>query len=365
MIAYDTFFSEQAQTEISNIPYEITNILIHLTDPSQNKEFHDKYFSGIDFDLSKAIIIFSYNDSSKIDKILLDRITEIQVDPLSLPEKLVICEEFLLPEIFDNVGISRNEVILSQSLLHDIIDLYTNEAGVRKIKEILYTIIRHINYEYFNEDLSLPFIINKEYVTNILKENHKNNFVNIPESPCIGKINGLYASTSGVGGITLIEVYFTPNKNFLELELTGNQGTVMKESMQCAKTLIWNILSPQEQESINRNGLHIHCPAAAIAKDGPSAGCAIAIAIYSRILNKLIKHDIAITGEIDLNGYVHAVGGIDAKIFGAIRAGVKTILIPTGNENELNNFLDKNKDLDVNIILINSINDAIKHFIIN
>lgn len=343
---------------------EIIGILIHLTDPSQNKEFHDKYFSGIDFDLSQAIIVFSYNDSSKIDKVLLDRITEINIDPLSINDKITISKNFLIPQILNEVGLSSSEIQLNDTLINYIIDTYTNEAGVRKLKEIFYMLLRDINYQYLINNLSLPFQINNHFINSLLLDHKKNIFTLIPNSPCVGKINGLYASTSGIGGLTIIETYFTPSDTFLSLELTGSQGDVMKESMRCAKTLAWNLLSENEKNSVSSKGLHIHCPAASTAKDGPSAGCAITIAIYSRLLDKQINNKVALTGEIDLNGNITAIGGIDAKLFGALRAGVQQVLIPYENKHDLENFLTKNEDFPLTIHCIKNIHEALSFTIL-
>ena len=166
-----------------------------------------------------------------------------------------------------------------------------------------------------------------------------------------GVINGLWANGVGQGGIIPIEVSFNPCNGFLELSLTGMQGDVMKESMNVAKTVAWSMLTEKQMTNLNKvfsktknQGIHIHCPEGSVPKDGPSAGAAITVAIYSRLVNKPIRHDIAMTGEIDLKGSVTAIGGLDLKILGGIRAGIVKFLYPTENEKEFNDFMEKYKE---------------------
>jgi ATP-dependent Lon protease len=175
-------------------------------------------------------------------------------------------------------------------------------------------------------------------------------YVKIQEKPIhshpeVGVINGLWANSLGRGGIIPIQTLFYPSSTFLDLRLTGLQGDVMKESMNVAKTLAWN-LTPnavkkewlQQFEETKCQGLHIHCPEGGISKDGPSAGAAITSAIYSLFNKKQIKNDIAITGEINLQGEVTAIGGLDIKIAGGIKAGVKTFLYPKKNAREFHKW---------------------------
>jgi ATP-dependent Lon protease len=164
----------------------------------------------------------------------------------------------------------------------------------------------------------------------------------------IGLINGLWANSMGKGGIIPIETMFFPSSTFLELRLTGLQGDVMKESMNVAKTLAWNLTDLEKKKELiqffeesRSQGLHIHCPEGAISKDGPSAGVAITLVIYSLLNNKKIKNDIAITGEINLQGDITAIGGLEYKIIGGINAGIKTFLYPKLNHNHFQDFLEK------------------------
>ena len=342
---------------------EIIGILTHLIDSTQNEHFQDKYFNGIDLDVSKILFIFSYNDVSVIDKILLDRIHRIKFDYLTIDDKINIVQKYLLSEIYENMGMD-NIINLSNENIIFIIDNYTNEAGVRKLKEIIFEIVSEINLELLKETVihTLPIqITNDEIEHKYLKDRHKIHKKTIDDIPQIGVINGLWANSLGLGGIIPIQCSYFPATNILDLKLTGMQGDVMKESMNVAKTLAWNLTDKKTQNLFIKNnksknaGLHIHCPEGAVPKDGPSAGTAITIAIYSLINKKKIKNDIAITGEINLQGYVTEIGGLELKILGGIKAGVKTFIFPKTNHKDYIIFLEKYKDIDLNDIIFKEV----------
>ena len=330
---------------------EIIGILTHLIDSTQNDTFQDKYFAGINIDLSKALFIFSYNDPEQIDKILLDRIHRIRFDNLSIDEKLVIVNNYILPEINKNMGFC-DVVSITDKLIEYIILNYTIEPGVRKLKELLFDLYGEINIEILKikniEEFEMPIVLTEELLeTKYLKKYHKIEEKKIHENPEVGIINGLWANVLGRGGIIPIQTMFFPSSTFLELRLTGLQGDVMKESMNVAKSLAWNITPLERKKELLKyfeetkcQGLHIHCPEGAVSKDGPSAGTAITIAIYSLLNEKRIKNDVAITGEINLQGEVTAIGGLDLKIQGGIRAGVKTFLYPKANHKDFKEFLE-------------------------
>jgi ATP-dependent Lon protease len=352
---------------------EIIGILTHLIDTTQNDVFQDKYFSGINIDLSKALFIFSYNDPEQIDKVLLDRIHRIKFDNLSLDEKIVIVEKYILPDINKKMGFS-DIVFLSKEIIEFIIESYTLEPGVRKLKEVLFDLFGEINIHILkNSDTSmiLPIMITKEdleqkYLTKYQKIEDKK----INKENKVGIVNGLWANSLGKGGIIQIEAVFFPSSTFLELRLTGLQGDVMKESMNVAKTLAWSLTDDNQKkeliqmfESTKCQGLHIHCPEGAISKDGPSAGTAITVAIYSLLNNKKIKKDIAMTGEINLQGDVTAIGGLETKIIGGIKSGIKTFLYPESNINDFNKFKEKlifnNVCKDIHFIPVTQINNVL------
>lgn len=332
---------------------EIVGILTHLLDPAQNDCFQDKYFTGIDLDLSKALFILSYNDVDAIDKILLDRVHRIKFSSLSLEDKLIICNTHILPEVYKKMGL-EDMIHFTDEVLKFVIDEYTAESGVRKLKEILFEIVGEINLDVLKssqKEYELPIQISIDDIkTKYFKDKHEIKHKKIHTESKVGVINGLWANALGRGGVIPIQVGWRPSEKFLMLHLTGMQGDVMKESMNVALTLAWNLTSSERKDEIwdeqkySLNGVHIHCPEGATPKDGPSAGTAITTAIYSMLNKKKIKYNIAITGEICLNGNVTEIGGLDLKILGAIKAGVKEILFPTENLKDYNAFIEKYKN---------------------
>jgi ATP-dependent Lon protease len=332
---------------------EIIGILTHLLDPAQNDCFQDKYFSGIDLDLSKALFILSYNDVELIDKILLDRIHRVKFKSLTLEEKLVISNTYILPEVYDKMGLN-DMIYFSNDVLKFLIDEYTSESGVRKLKEILFEIVGEINLEIlknFDTQYEIPININIEDIkTKYFKDKQEIKHKKIHNENKIGIINGLWANAQGKGGVIPIETKWRPSEKFLHLHLTGMQGDVMKESMNVALTLAWNLTSIEKRDKIWNeqkhmlNGIHIHCPEGATQKDGPSAGTAITTTIYSLLNDKKIKNNIAITGEITLDGKVTEIGGLDLKFLGGIKAGVTEFLFPKENIKDYDSFIDSHKN---------------------
>ncbi len=352
---------------------EIIGILTHLIDPTQNDTYQDKYFSGIDIDMSKALFIFSYNDVSSIDKILLDRIHRVKFDNLTLFDKLEITNKYILPELYEKVGLN-DTLIFKDDVLKFIIENYTYESGVRKLKEILFEIISEINLEILNSEskYTFPYEITKNDIKfNYLKD--KNEIIHkiIHKDSTIGIMNGLWANNMGMGGIIPIECFFWPSNNFMDLKLTGLQGDVMKESMSVAKTLAWKLTEKKSQTKLCKQfdktklqGIHIHCPEGAVPKDGPSAGTAITVAIYSLLNKKKIKNNIAITGEINLQGKVSAIGGLELKILGGLKAGIKTFIYPEDNQKDYLKFIEKyeNKNIisdDITFINVSDIKSVL------
>jgi ATP-dependent Lon protease len=244
----------------------------------------------------------------------------------------------------------------NNDVLKFIIDEYTCESGVRKLKEILFEVVGEINLDILknnDKEYELPIqILIDDIKKKYFKDKHEIKHKKIHSESRVGVINGLWANALGKGGVIPIQVGWRPSDKFLSLHLTGMQGDVMKESMNVALTLAWDLTSSARKIYLrkehscdnNFNGVHIHCPEGATPKDGPSAGTAITTAIFSLLNNRKIKYNIAITGEICLNGNVTEIGGLDLKILGAIKAGVKEILHPVENIKDFNNFMEKYKD---------------------
>jgi ATP-dependent Lon protease len=357
---------------------EIIGILTHLIDGTQNDEFQDRFFSGVPFDLSKALFIFSYNDPDQIDRVLLDRIHRVRFDNLSWSDKIVIVDKFIIPDLNEKMGF-ENTVYLSEEVVKHIIETYTMEPGVRKLKEILFDLFGEINIQLLNvsknseANIELPVKITIEDLgTKYLKKNRKVNDVKIHKEPSVGTINGMWANALGKGGIIPIQSHFFPTAAFLDLKLTGMQGDVMKESMNVAKTLAWSLTPEHRQKELmkkfedNKNfGLHIHCPEGATPKDGPSAGGAITISLFSLLNDRPIQNTISMTGETNLQGRITAIGGLDSKILGSMRAGVKKILYPLENKTDFDDFMEKYADVvdltEMSFHAVDNIKEAMKY----
>jgi len=359
---------------------EISNILVHLTDPVQNSHFRDKYFHGIDIDLSKATIIFSFNDPYNVNPILMDRITTVETKYLLLPQKIYIAQNHLLPEMIKEMGMNPGDIKINNETITFMIDNWTHEGGVRKLKSLLYSVVREINIANLTRvniggiDVNFPFHVTIDNIKIILKNKREITPEKIHQNDTCGVINGLYATSDGShGGIIPIQILWFPSTVPLDVKATGNLQQVIKESTQVAASLAFNRLDLALQEKYllawkdRPKGIHIHCPEGATPKDGPSAGTALTVAIYSMLTERKIKHDIAITGEMNLQGQVTAIGGLDNKLEGAKKAGVKFVLYPKENEKDIIQIRERNPNLiddSLRVQAIETIDEALHYSLI-
>jgi ATP-dependent Lon protease len=366
------FFDELDKVSRTERGQEIIGILTHLTDTTQNSEFNDRYFDGVPIDLSKILFVFSYNDHSLIDPILRDRITNIKTTPMNLDDKLQVTQRFLIPEILEKLGYSKGDLTLTDEQVTYLVNTYTYEAGVRKLKEKLFMIFREYNLKrIFGDAGAESNAIPSEFIEELFRGKPKMIAKSIHEKPRVGMMTGLYATTMGIGGIIPIECFRSVADQKLALVLTGQQGNVMQESMKCARTVAWGLLTHEKQQAIRKDwqehgtwGLHLHCPEAAMPKDGPSAGGAITIAILSQLAGIKIHNWVGMTGEVNLNGGITAIGGLQSKLIGAKRAGVKLVLIPQENFQDLESLRAKDKspeDENFKVIAVSRIEEAVRH----
>jgi ATP-dependent Lon protease len=337
---------------------EIVGILTHLLDPAQNDCFQDKYFSGIDLDLSKALFILSYNDVDAIDKILLDRVHRIKFNSLTVEEKLVICRTHILPEVFAKMGL-EGMIELSDEVLKFMIEEYTLESGVRKLKEVIFEVVGEINLDILKNvgvETSVPIKVTIEEIKQkYFKDKREILIRKVPDTSLVGFANGMYATSLGNGGTLPIHAKFFPSEQFLELKLTGLQQEVMRESMHISLTVAWNLTSEERKKEIrklydgknNKYGINIHPGDGSVQKDGPSAGGIITIVLYSLLNDIPIKSRMAMTGEIQMSGDITAIGGLNHKILGSIKAGVREFLYPKENKREFDEFYEKYKKDEV------------------
>lgn len=335
---------------------EIIGILTHLLDPSQNECFQDKYFSGIDIDVSKVLFILSYNDVDAIDKILLDRIHRVKFGSLTLDDKLVIAKSYIMPEILKKMGMD-DVIQIDENVMKFIIDEYTCEPGVRKLKELLFEIVGEINLCSLKDEMAetdIPIIVTIEDIKlKYFKTKREMKTKKISSESKIGIINGLWANSQGKGGTLPIQSKMFPCDKFLELKLTGSQGDVMKESMNVALTMAWNLTDESTKLRVNKiceqtreYGVHVHCPDCSTPKNGPSALVAITVVIYSLFALKKIKGNVGVTGEMTMDGDVTEIGGLDLKFLGGIKAGITEFIYPSENERDYIEFMEKHAGTD-------------------
>jgi ATP-dependent Lon protease len=282
----------------------------------------------------------------------------------------------MLPEICSDVGFNMNEILFSDSIIQFLIETYTNEAGVRKIKEKMIEIIRDINLNRFHKpnQYMVPFTITKEYVMELFENKPKVRTKLIHTEPGIGIVNGLYATASGIGGITPIQVMKFPATKMLELNITGKAGDVMKESVEYSLKNAFSLLSKEKQDSIIEDsnnkkifGLHIHFPDGATPKDGPSAGLAITLAFYSILMDIAVRNDICMTGEIDLRGNAGIIGGLESKLNGAKKAGCKMALVPIDNMDDMERMRREGSSPegdDFKVIAVKNIKEVLEYSLV-
>lgn len=328
---------------------EIIGILTHIIDSSTNQGFQDKYFSGIDIDLSKVLFVFSYNRPEEIDKILLDRIHRIPFDPLSLQDKRVIVRKYIIPTLETKFGFEPGTVQIEDSMIEYLVESRTMEAGVRKIKQLLFDIYSKINLELLECKVETPIMLTEDLLRNHYLKSIPEMFPDLIHTRSeAGVMNALYATNSGHGGIIKIETQFFLSDRVLDMKLTGSLGKIFTESMEICRNLAWNMLSPEKQAEWLANfartrnqGIHVHFGDCCTPKEGASASLASTLTIYSLLVGRPLRHDMAMTGETNLSGEAKRIGGVEAKFLGGIKAGVRIFFYPVENQQEVDQFMKK------------------------
>lgn len=303
--------------------------LLEVLDPEQNATFLDHYLD-VNYDLSKVLFVATANQLDSIPGPLLDRMEIIRLSGYVQAEKIEIAKQYLIPKQLKEHGFASDEVEFKEGAIAFLIDRYAREAGVRTLEKQLRKIIRKLVLQQAESD-EVSFTVDQDTVKEMLG---KPRFVpeKLYEQPIPGVVLGL-AYTS-LGGATLyIEAQGIPSSSG-SLKLTGQLGDVMKESAQIAYSYVKSLLSKEGADYFDKHQIHLHVPAGATPKDGPSAGITMALALYSLAVDKPVRDKLAMTGELTLTGRVLPIGGVKEKTIGARRVDVDTLIFPAQNRRD-------------------------------
>ena len=330
--------------------------LLEVLDPAQNHTFRDHYLE-VELDLSDVVFLATANVLEAIPEALLDRMELVRLDGYTEDEKVVIARDHLLPRQLERAGLDKDEVTLDESALRKLAGEYTREAGVRTLERSIARLLRKVAAQHELGDRELPFTIGDEDLRALIGRPH-----HVPESAqdpaerrtaVPGVATGLAVTGAG-GDVLFVEASLAdPETGAAGLTLTGQLGDVMKESAQIALSFLRSHGAELELPvaDLKDRGVHIHFPAGAVPKDGPSAGVTMTTALASLLSGRLVRTDVAMTGEVSLTGRVLPIGGVKQKLLAAHRAGVTTVIIPKRNEPDLDDVpaevLDK---LDVHAV---------------
>jgi ATP-dependent Lon protease len=326
--------------------------LLEVLDPEQNFSFSDHYLD-VAFDLSKVMFITTANMLYTIPPALLDRMEVLELPGYTEPEKIQIAREFLVPRQLEEHGLEKKSVTIEDSALHGIIRNYTREAGVRNLEREIAGVCRKLARKVAEGEKG-PFKVTGDDLHDMLGP-IKHRMEVIEQADEVGVATGLAWTETG-GDVLFVEAESYPGKG--NLTLTGKLGEVMQESARAAVTYARANAENLKiaHDFFDNNDVHIHVPAGAIPKDGPSAGVTMAVALVSAATERPVVKETAMTGEITLRGKVLPVGGIKEKVLAAHRAGVKKVILPEENEKDLEEVPDFVKD-DVEFSFVTDVND--------
>ena len=330
--------------------------LLEVLDPAQNHSFVDNYL-GVPFDLSQVLFIATANTLDTIPAPLLDRMEVIQISGYTEQEKLFIAQRYLIPKQMRAHGIQDSELRFTEESIRKIIREYTQEAGVRNLDRQIATICRKVA-RAIADGAAQSIEITPDNLQEYL--GHPRHFHSTAERITRpGVATGLAWTPTG-GEILFIEATMMPDPH-PRVILTGMLGEVMRESAQIALSYVRSEADPLgvNPDAFTGKTVHIHVPAGAIPKDGPSAGLAIVAALASLGSSRLVRSDVAMTGEITLRGKVLPVGGIKEKVLAAHRAGIKTVILPKENEQDLEDIPQELRD-QMRFVLVDNIEDAMQ-----
>ncbi|WP_405731279.1 endopeptidase La [Streptomyces sp. NBC_00028] len=314
--------------------------LLEVLDPAQNHTFRDHYLE-VELDLSDVVFLATANVLEAIPEALLDRMELVRLDGYTEDEKVVIARDHLLPRQLERAGLAADEVTLDESALRKLAGEYTREAGVRTLERAIARLLRKVAAQHELGERKLPFTVTDGELRDLIGRPH-----HVPESAqdpaerrtaVPGVATGLAVTGAG-GDVLFVEASLAdPETGAAGLTLTGQLGDVMKESAQIALSFLRSHGAELELPvgDLKDRGVHIHFPAGAVPKDGPSAGITMTTALASLLSGRQVRTDVAMTGEVSLTGRVLPIGGVKQKLLAAHRAGVTTVIIPKRNEADL------------------------------
>ncbi len=328
--------------------------LLEILDPAQNFEFRDNYLD-LPFDLSKALFIATANTLDTIPRPLLDRMELLRLAGYSEEEKMQIARRYLIRRQLHETGLDEQSVQIPDDTLRQVIARYTREAGVRQLERAIGQLARKVAVRRAENDTA-PVTITPDELKSMLGPERfflERARTDLPP----GVATGL-AWTEAGGDVLYIEAVALPGGK--DLILTGQLGEVMRESARAAQSYIWSRARQLglSEESLRSSGVHIHVPAGAIPKDGPSAGVAMATALASMYANQPARSDTAMTGEITLTGLVLPIGGVKEKVLAARRSGIRRVILPEENAKDLSELPDEVRH-ELEIILAARIEDVL------
>jgi ATP-dependent Lon protease len=314
--------------------------LLEVLDPAQNHTFRDHYLE-VELDLSDVVFLATANVLEAIPEPLLDRMELVRLDGYTEDEKVVIARDHLLPRQLERAGLEADEVSLQEDALRRLAGEYTREAGVRTLERTIARILRKIAAKHELGEQKLPFTVGADDLRALIgRPHHVPEAAQDPEqrrTAVPGVATGLAVTGAG-GDVLYIEASLAdPETGGSGLQLTGQLGDVMKESAQIALSFLRSHGAELELPvgDLKDRGVHIHVPAGAVPKDGPSAGVTMTTALASLLSGRRVRPEVAMTGEVSLTGRVLPIGGVKQKLLAAHRAGITTVVIPKRNEPDL------------------------------
>ncbi|MFH8988582.1 endopeptidase La [Streptomyces sp. NPDC017940] len=314
--------------------------LLEVLDPAQNHTFRDHYLE-VELDLSDVVFLATANVLEAIPEALLDRMEVVRLDGYTEDEKVVIARDHLVPRQLDRAGLGDGEVTIGEDALRKLAGEYTREAGVRNLERSVARLLRKVAAQHELGERELPFTVGAEELRGLIGRPH-----HVPESAqdpaerrtAVPGVSTGLAVTGAGGDVLYVEASLAdPETGAAGLTLTGQLGDVMKESAQIALSFLRSHGAELELPvgDLKDRGVHIHFPAGAVPKDGPSAGVTMTTALASLLSGRLVRTDVAMTGEVSLTGRVLPIGGVKQKLLAAHRAGITTVVIPKRNEPDL------------------------------